>query len=175
MRKTICAAVLLVFFAAPAFADLYQWKDERGVIHITDSMEKVPQKYRDQVRVFKERPQEDRSPELETETPPVLEEKGQEDLYGDQTLEWWRQSFQKKREEISNLQTSINTKTQFLEVFEAGRRFGQIFDSESSAKYRIIKEELPEDLRRLAELREEYEDFQREATRAGVPKSIREP
>lgn len=174
MKKVLLCAMFLVFYAAAAFADLYQWKDEKGVIHITDSMEKVPSKYRNEVRVFKEGPEEDRGPELEVETPPVLQEPGDE-LYGDQTLEWWRQSFMKKREEINNLQTSVNTKTQFLEVIESGRRFGQVFDKESVAKYKILKEELPEDLSKLAELREEYEDFKRSATRAGVPKSIREP
>lgn len=173
MKKILFSAFALLFLASPALADLYQWKDDTGVIHITDSMEKVPQEYRNQVRVFKEGAKEE-APPLDVESPPTLEEERQ-DLYGDQTLEWWRQNFQKKREELSNLQTSINTKTQFMEVYEGGKRFGQIFDNESNARYKIIKEELPEDLRKLAELREEYEDFQRSAIRAGVPKGIREP
>lgn len=174
MKKILFSAVVFLFLASSAFADLYQWKDASGVIHITDSMEKVPPEYRNQVRVFKEGAREEEAPSLDVETPPTLEEERQ-DLYGDQTLEWWRQSFQKKREELSNLQTSINTKTQFMEVYEGGRRFGQIFDDESNARYKIVKEELPEDLRKLAELREEYEDFKRSAIRAGVPKNIREP
>lgn len=173
MKKILLPAILFAFLASPAFADLYQWKDERGVIHITDSMEKVPSKYRAQVRVFKEGPTEEIGP-VEAETPPPLQEK-RDELYGDQTLEWWRQNFMRKREEIANLQSSISTKTQFLEVFESGRRFGQVYDNETVARYKILKEELPEDLRRLAELREEYEEFQRSATRAGVPKGIREP
>jgi len=174
MKNFLLPALLLFLLAGPAFADLYQWKDERGIIYITDSMEKVPSKYRGEVRVFKEGPKEAPGPDLDVETPPTLEKEAEE-LYGDQTLEWWRQSFQKKRSEISDLQASINAKTQFMEVFEAGRRFGQIFDSESVAKYRILKEELPEDLKRLASLREEFSDFQRKATRAGVPRDIREP
>lgn len=173
MKKILFSAFVFLFLASTAFADLYQWKDDTGVIHITDSMEKVPQEYRNQVRVFKEGAKEG-EPSLDIESPPTLEEQRQ-DLYGDQTLEWWRQNFQKKREELSNLQTSINTKTQFMEVYEGGKRFGQIFDNDSNARYKIIKEELPEDLRKLAELREEYEDFQRSAIRAGVPKGIREP
>lgn len=174
MKRTLLPALLILLFTGSAFADLYQWKDEQGVIHITDSMEKVPSKYRDEVRVFKEGPKEAPSPHLDVETPPTLEREA-EDLYGDQTLEWWRQSFQKKRSEIGDLQSSINAKAQFLEVFESGRRFGQVFDTESVARYKILKEEMPEDLKRLALLREEYSEFQDKATRAGVPREIREP
>lgn len=172
--KRILPTLLILLFAGSAYADLYQWKDESGVIHITDSMEKVPSKYRAEVRVFKEGPKETSFPELDVTTPPSLEQEAEE-LYGDQTLEWWRQNFQKKRSEVSDLQSSINAKTQFLKVFESGRRFGQIFDTESVAKYKILKEELPEDLKRLALLREEYSEFQDKATRAGVPRAIREP
>lgn len=174
MKRILLPALLIFLFAGPALADLYQWKDERGIIHITDSMEKVPSKYRDEVRVFKEGPKEAPSPDLDVTTPPSLEQEAEE-LYGDQTLEWWRQSFQKKRSEISDLQSSINAKTQFLEVFESGRRFGQVFDTESVTRYKILKEEMPEDLKRLASLREEYSEFQDKATRAGVPREIREP
>lgn len=176
MKRILLPALLIFLFAGSAFADLYQWKDESGVIHITDSMEKVPSKYRAEVRVFKEGPKEApyTSPDLDMTTPPSLEQET-EDLYGDQTLEWWRQNFQKKREELSSLQSSINAKTQFMEVFESGRRFGQVFDTESVAKYNILKEELPQDLKRLASIREEYSEFQDKATRAGVPREIREP
>lgn len=34
---TRCAAVLLLFACAPAWADLYTYTDEAGVLHITDS------------------------------------------------------------------------------------------------------------------------------------------
>lgn len=174
MKRILLPALLLFLLAGPALADLYQWKDESGVIHITDSMEKVPSKYRAEVRIFKEGPKQAPSPDLDVTTPPSLEQEADE-LYGDQTLEWWRQSFQKKREEITGLQSSINAKTQFMEVFESGRRFGQVFDTESVARYNILKEELPEDLKRLTALREEYSEFQDKAVRAGVPKEIREP
>jgi hypothetical protein len=39
----------------------------------------------------------------------------------------------------------------------------------------MSKEELPEDLKKLSMLKEEYTEFQDKATRAGVPRDIREP
>ena len=184
MKRLILLAIFLAFLAGPAYADLYQWSDESGRVHITDSMEKVPAKYRGSVSVFQEGAKESPAPE---ETAPVEDVQsddsavapddavGQtEELYGDETLEWWTQSFQEKRTAISNLENSIDMKTRFIEVFEAGRRFGQVFDSESVAKYKAFKQELPAELKELSALKEEYEDFQEKAGRAGVPREIRE-
>ncbi|MBE7415565.1 MAG: DUF4124 domain-containing protein [Deltaproteobacteria bacterium] len=45
------AALIL---APPAYAELYYWTDGQGNVHITDSLEKVPQEWRGKVRVQKE-------------------------------------------------------------------------------------------------------------------------
>jgi len=165
--------VALLFAVSPAFADLYQWTDQQGVVHITDSLEKVPQAYRGKVRVIKEGVKE-AGPALETTTPPPLTTEPGAELYGDQTLEWWRQSFNRKRTDIDQLQSSINAKTEFMTLFESGRRVGQIYTPDQVARYNLYRSEMPEDLRRLSELREEYEELQRRATIAGVPREIRE-
>ncbi len=168
--------VLLVslILAPPAFAELYYWTDGQGNVHITDSLEKVPQEWRGKVRVQKEE-EAQKGPRFETETPPPPPTEPGAVLYGDQTLDWWRLSLARKQSEINELQQAINVKTNFVEVFEAGRRFGQVFASEQVAKYNLYKEELPEDLRGLAALREEYEELKRQARIAGVPREIRDP
>ncbi|HAO92558.1 MAG TPA: DUF4124 domain-containing protein, partial [Deltaproteobacteria bacterium] len=33
---------LIVLSASPALAELYQWKDSEGVVHITDRPENIP-------------------------------------------------------------------------------------------------------------------------------------
>ncbi|HEY4706324.1 MAG TPA: DUF4124 domain-containing protein [Thermodesulfobacteriota bacterium] len=171
--RPLLVIIALFLAVAPAFADLYQWTDQQGVVHITDSLEKVPQAYRGKVRVIKEGVKEP-GPSLETTTPPALSTEPEAQLYGDQTLEWWRQSFNRKKSDIDQLQTSINTKTDFMSLFESGRRVGQIYTPDQVARYNLYRSEMPEDLRRLSELREEYEELQRKATIAGVPKEIRE-
>jgi len=138
--------VALLFAVSPAFADLYQWTDQQGVVHITDSLEKVPQAYRGKVRVIKEGVKE-AGPALETN---------------------------RKTTDIDQLQSSINAKTEFMTLFESGRRVGQIYTPDQVARYNLYRSEMPEDLRRLSELREEYEELQRRATIAGVPREIRE-
>ncbi|WKZ32991.1 MAG: DUF4124 domain-containing protein [Thermodesulfobacteriota bacterium] len=167
----LLAALVL---APPAYAELYYWTDGQGNVHITDSLEKVPQEWRGKVRVQKEE-EAPKGPQFETETPPPLPVEPGAVLYGDQTFDWWRISLARKKGEINELQQAINVKTNYVEVFEAGRRFGQVFASEQVAKYNLYKEELPADLRNLAALREEYGELQRKARIAGVPKEAREP
>ncbi len=179
MRKVALSTLLLLLAATPALADLYQWKDTSGVIHITDSMEKVPPEYKDDVKVFKEGAKES-APQDETQAPeetifddgaPALDAAEE---YGGETLDWWVESFKEKRSEISGLQTAIETKMDFMKVFEGGRRFGQTYDAESVERYKAYQNELPQDKKRLSALLEDLKDFEGRARRAGVPEEIRE-
>ncbi|MGE0827253.1 MAG: DUF4124 domain-containing protein [Candidatus Binatia bacterium] len=52
MQILIFLIVALFFAAASAFADLYQWTDTDGVIHVVDEAGEVPEAYRDQVKVY---------------------------------------------------------------------------------------------------------------------------
>ena len=181
MKRLLLPAIFLAFLSGTAYADLYQWSDERGRLHITDSMEKVPSKYRGEVKVFKGGATESPAPDEGVEggqtgsaTAPAVDGEQPVELYGEETLEWWTQSLQKKRSEISALQTSVDTKTSFVELFESGRRFGQVYDNESVMKYNAFKKSLPAELKELSALKEEYEALQEKAARAGVPKEIRE-
>lgn len=181
MKRIVLPALFLLIACGPAMADLYQWKDESGVIHITDRMEKVPAKYRGAMKVFKESPKEaepreemaapeEALPEIDPELDaggPVREE------YGGETLEWWAESFKEKRAEISNLQSTIETKADFMRVFEGGRRFGQIYDRESVERYKAYQKELPEDREKLTKLLEDLREFEERARRARVPEEIR--
>lgn len=182
MKRIVLPALLLLIAGGPAMADLYQWKDESGVIHITDSEEKVPQKFRDQVKVFKEGPKqaepteefvapEEALPEIDPELDgPAM---AVEEEYGGETLEWWTESFKEKRSEISDLQATIETKADFMRVFEGGRRFGQIYDRESVDRYKAYQKELPEDREKLDKLLEDLKEFEERARRARVPEEIR--
>lgn len=180
MKRLLVPAIFLAFLAGPAYADLYQWSDESGRVHITDSMEKVPSKYRGEVKVFKgatESPAPEEGVEggqAEPGTAPAVEGERPVELYGEETLEWWTQSLQKKRFEISALQASVDSKTSFVELFESGRKFGQLYESKDVAKYNAFKKELPAELKELSALKEEYESLQEKAGRAGVPREIRE-
>lgn len=168
--------VILLFGAASAFADLYQWQDKEGVIHMTDDIQKVPEGYREKAKVFKSIPAEKRrEAETEAQQPAAAQQpipKGAE-LYGDHTLEWWSEAFARKRDEIQTLQSGITAKRQFVDIFEGGRRFGQAFGPGEVSTYNRYKKELPEDEKRLLSLQDEVEELRRRATIAGVPRDVR--
>lgn len=52
MKKLILVSLLLIL-ASPAWATVYKWVDERGVMNFADDLEKVPPAYRDKVEEVK--------------------------------------------------------------------------------------------------------------------------
>lgn len=178
--KTITFLFAAIFlFASCAWAELYQWKDEKGVVHLTDSLESVPQRYRENVRVFESSSPERRDevpdstvteqPEEQPQPVPPIPEDG---LYGERPEEWWRDAFKTKKEEIDRLSSSIATKENFVDLFEGGRRFGRMFDQEKVDTYHTYKKELPKDRERLDALKAELAKLRKEAAIEDVPREI---
>ena len=180
MRNTIKTGVLLpavllafslaLLLPAPSAADLYRWTDSDGVIHITDDLGRVPERRRHGVETFKSTPVE------EAPTPPpriVRKERKGAELYGDHPVEWWLNTFRKKRSEIQSLEAGIESKKQFISVFDGGRRFGQIYGKEEIKRYERYKVEVAEDFTRLEELKGALTELERKARIYGVPKEVR--
>ena len=46
MRFVFLVAILLVLVGFPAYAEMYKWVDEKGTVHFTDDLSKIPEKYR---------------------------------------------------------------------------------------------------------------------------------
>lgn len=171
--------ILTVFFAlvalcapALAYADIYRWEDERGVLHFTDDIKKVPIRYRDKAAV-----QKTPAPSTDTSAPEgagKVEEKrdSADELYGDYTLQWWLETFRKKKNEVSQAVSLIETKKKFVQMFESGRRFGQTYEQADVEKYNLYKAELPADEQRLADLNDEVSELKRKAKILGVPREI---
>ena len=170
MKRIFIKTLVLAFFlAAPAYSDLYKWTDREGVVHITDDKDKVPAEFMGEVKVYKTAPVEKPAPKPGMEPP--AEELAE--LYGEKTLEWWKETFNKLNGEIASLEAGIAAKRQFNDVYEAGRRFGQVFGSDERKTYERNKTELKSEEARLEGLRGEREELRRKAAYHGVPKGIR--
>jgi hypothetical protein len=157
---------------SPAFAEIYHWTDEEGVLHITDDLGKVPEEYRSKAKVFETGPAEE-EPAVEPAPPPAAPGLEVEELYDGQPLDWWKEEFEKIEKRIAELEGAYNKKRQFVSVFEAGRRFGQVFEQSDVETYQRYKKEIPEDEKRFEELDGELEELRRKARSAGVPKEVR--
>jgi len=167
------AAIILVFGATTASADLYKWEDSDGVLHITDDLGKVPESKRGSVKVFKIKPRPRKGPEDgHVYIPATKRAEKKVVLYGGQPLEWWEEAFAKLIDERDFLEDDIEKKRQFITVFEGGRRFGQIFGDAEIANYKKYKKDIIRDRERLAEVEAELEKLRREARIEDVPRDI---
>ncbi|MCR4287598.1 MAG: DUF4124 domain-containing protein [Deltaproteobacteria bacterium] len=179
MKKLVIKTLMLVFasvfflMSGPAFADIYRWTDKDGILHITDDLQKVPPEHRGGIEPYKteERPAlEEPSKGIE---PTAQPEKTRPELYGEYTLEEWRDMFKKSREEIEKLDSSYQSKKRFVELFESGRRVGQTYSADDVETYVSYKKNMPDDESRLKTLKDALNELIRKATNNGVPKDIR--
>lgn len=53
MVKIVFILILVILFASPAWSKMYKWVDENGKTHFTDSLNKIPKKYRKQLKTLK--------------------------------------------------------------------------------------------------------------------------
>ena len=66
----------------------------------------------------------------------------------------------------------IETKKNFVQMFESGRRFGQTYEEADVDKYNAYKAELPADEQGLRDLNDEVAELKRKAVILGVPREI---
>ncbi|MBI5887546.1 MAG: DUF4124 domain-containing protein [Deltaproteobacteria bacterium] len=169
-------ALLVICNASLSYADLFQWVDKDGVMHIVDSLKNVPDVYRGKVKVYKSTPrpevkQSEQSGQEETAAPVKDEEKVE--LYGDYTLEWWKETFNKKRQELGQLQDAVAAKKQYIGLVDSGTQFGQIYGADNIDRYNKYVKELSEDEKRAQAMKDELSELVRKATIYGVPRHIR--
>ena len=174
----LVSAVLVVFFMllvlpSDSSAALYRWTDSDGVLHITDDLGKVPPAKRYKVQTLESTPAEKAPAPSPAPSASVVKERKGAKLYGDHPVEWWLNTLRKKRSDIQSIEAGVQSKKQFISVFEGGRRFGQIYGPEDVKKYELFKVEITEDASRLETAKAELADLERKARIFGVPEGVR--
>jgi clan AA aspartic protease (TIGR02281 family) len=53
MKGILLFIVILIFFVSSAYGEMYKWVDEKGTLHFTDDLSKVPEQYRPDVEMLK--------------------------------------------------------------------------------------------------------------------------
>lgn len=178
MKKILLATGLLLAFSTAAYAEMYKWTDEKGVIHIVDSIHKVPVERRgetpkiegrgDTIPVNKPETTQDNSPALkEQRARPGV------DVYDGKPITWWQARFDAFNRDISELKQRIRRKERFLSVLESGRRAGQIFKKSDIDTYNKYKSDIIKDQAALAKMEKERDSLKRKARTAGVPRKVR--
>jgi len=177
MKRLFPAAFLFLVILMPlsAAADLYQWQDEKGGVHVVDDILLVPSKYKNKVKVIKTKPseqapaQQDIQPPQQTPTPSE-----QEELYGEHPLSWWKEEFSQKKQEISEIKKTIEEQKSYIADYEQGRRLYRLYSKEDTEKYETYKNNLPDNENQLNELKADLEALRDKARIYGVPRKVRE-
>ncbi|MBI5683135.1 MAG: DUF4124 domain-containing protein [Deltaproteobacteria bacterium] len=161
----------LIFNFSPSHADIYEWVDDKGVANFSDDITKVPPVYKNRVKVHKQK---------SVVTAPSLKEKASEDsspakgeLIGDYPLEWWKTQFEEKKKDISEIEKIIADQRRYIEIFQKGRRIGQIYSKEDIDVYNEYTKQIPLNEKKLEKLKKELEKYKKKALQSGVPRSAR--
>ena len=181
LPMAICT--LLLFTPSTSDAEIYKWTDENNVLHIVDSVHKIPEKYRktpspdspSKKNINRKAPNK---PSAKSGAPPRTYKPAQkpptgENIYGGKSLEWWKGEFSGKRSSLAKLKMLLSEKQNFVDIYERGRRIGQIFDKKDISSYKKYTKEIPKDKKTIATLEKELKIFIKQARNASVPKSVR--
>jgi hypothetical protein len=115
MKRT-CLIIIagLLFSSVLAFGqEVYKWVDEKGIVHFTDDLGQVPEKYREKIQ--KEKPPKEPTPSPPISPPSIEPPKrteaekeaesapGQKDILG-RGEEWWRAKVNEWNEKLKTSQ-----------------------------------------------------------------------
>ncbi|MBE9528652.1 MAG: DUF4124 domain-containing protein [Proteobacteria bacterium] len=177
--------VILISFAltlpVASEAELYKWRDAEGTLHVTDDLHKVPRDKRRSVETLPTVSRPGAESRGGTRTSPGYSDDFSDDgyeetrgieLYGGESFEWWTDEFERLNGKIEWLERNNKNMEEYIKVFEGGRRFGQVFGADETARYKENKRDLPEDKALLIEVKQELEKLKTEATGYGIPEEI---
>ncbi len=163
-------------------AELYKWRDADGKLHVTDDLHKVPREKRRNIETQPtvSRPASERRGSAGTtgggytdDYPQgEYEETRGVELYGGESFEWWAGEFERLNTKVEWLERNNKNMEEYIKVFEGGRRFGQVFGSNETARYNENKRDLPEDKALLVKVKEELAELRQRAVGYGIPEEI---
>jgi archaellum component FlaC len=131
--KTLIVIFLIFMAASLAQAEVYKWLDEKGIVHFTDDITQIPEKYRrtiKEVEVGEEKlteTKEEGEVQQKKEAEPYKDRLGRGEDYWKGRIEEWRKKLQSLQENLEALRVKYNELT---EKFNA---------SKSSAERAIIR------------------------------------
>ncbi|MBM4277909.1 MAG: DUF4124 domain-containing protein [Deltaproteobacteria bacterium] len=132
--KIILFIIIFIFISTPGFAQVYKWVDDKGVVHFTDDVTKIPDRYRpktDKIGMPKEK--------SETKIEGVPSSKRKEDAYKDQLgrgEEYWKNRVAEWKSKLRMAQEKMDdTRIKYNELTE------KFNDSKSSAERNQLRRE----------------------------------
>jgi chromosome segregation ATPase len=144
--KTLTFILLFVLTATLSYAQVYKWVDEKGIVHFTDDMTQIPEKYR---RATEER--EATEEKVETKEEGEAPQKKQADDYKDRLgrgEEYWKGRVEESRKKLQSLQEKVESLR--LKYNDLTEKFNT---SKSSAERALIRNDREQIKNQMDELR----------------------
>ncbi len=115
--KLIALILFVLFSTTLSYGEVFKWVDEKGQVHFTDDITRIPEKYR---KAFEEIEVKEDKEEAKKENAPLP--KKQEDDYKDRLgrgeeywkgrVEEWRKKLQSLQERVESLRLKYNDMTE---------------------------------------------------------------
>jgi hypothetical protein len=175
LLQTVIACTFLLIGSA-AWATVYEWVDNQGIVHMTDDPDKVPARYR---KVMKARDIDtggSAAPAAEPKGAVPSSEAGLPEepevlLYGGRNVRWWLGTFREARENIEKHNAQIAGKKKKLEQL---RRKRVLYQKPSDrVAYYALMDEIARDEEQVKVLQKNLDDLESQADKAGVPQHWR--
>jgi len=116
MKRILIVILFFLFISEISFAEIFKWVDEKGVVHFTDDILQVPEKYRSKTKKM-ELPEGREETKGEGESTPKSKEEVFEDRLGRGEDYWkgrveeWRKKLKDYQERLESLKTKYNELT----------------------------------------------------------------
>jgi len=108
---------VLIFLAVPCYGQMYKWVDEKGTVHFTDDLSKIPERYRPEAETRKP-PKETKKP-----SPPMVEEKPSSPLVGKTPESEGKEVTLYRRHELLLTEVILNDRVKRYFVVDSGASF----------------------------------------------------
>jgi DNA repair exonuclease SbcCD ATPase subunit len=148
---------------------LYQWTDDKGVVHITDDRDKVPKAYRDKALKLTQSKTEDEDQGQQVQqksvAPAGVESEGADSA--DKAA--WQQRMRNAKQRLANAETQYQVLTQRRnELLQSwgGPVSGRI---DTRAEADRVEQEMRDVQKEVDAARQELEDIPDQARKAGIP------
>ena len=171
IMKMLVAFLILCLVQATAMAEVYEWVDEKGVVNFTDSLQKVPPKYKGVARE-KDLSQQKNITIVTEEAPPALplQQAPTQKTYGGRDARWWGTTIGALRSDITAIEEGLPDKRQ--ELAKLHRRRVLYHKAADRVAANKLGNEIEADEGKLRELQEKLTTLQTQAAEAGVPQEL---
>lgn len=144
--KTFILILLFLLAATLSHAQVYKWVDEKGIVHFTDDMTQIPEKYRRAIKEVEVREEKIETKE-EGEAPQKKQAESSKDRLG-RGEEYWKGRMEESRKKLQSLQEKLESLR--LKYNELTEKFNS---SKSSAERGMIRNDREQIKNQMDELK----------------------